>query len=78
MMADDSCGRWFSFAAEPRTVMILEKKHLPDHLNGLPCCESPTYLSTILRELEDAGEAGSVDQSIGMQPTTLLWKHGTI
>ena len=56
MTSDDSNGRWFSFAAEPRTVMILEKKHLPDHLSGLPCCESPTHLSGILRELEDAGE----------------------
>eukprot|EP00438_Fugacium_kawagutii_P004188 Skav215920 [mRNA] locus=scaffold226:186014:196681:+ [translate_table: standard] len=53
---EDSCGRWFSFCAEPRTVMILEKKPLPDHLAGLPCVESPSYLSTIIRELEDAGE----------------------
>eukprot|EP00913_Durusdinium_trenchii_P034863 g32611.t1 len=54
---DDPCGRWFSFTADPRTVMVLEKGKLAEHLAGLPCVESPTYLTTILRELEDAGEA---------------------
>lgn len=55
---EDSTGRWFCFRAEPTTVLILEKAKLPDHLQGLPCVESPTRLTTLLRELEDAGEAG--------------------
>ena len=54
---EDSTGRWFSFRAEPTTVLILEKGKLPDHLKGLPCVDSPTRVSTLLRELEDAGEA---------------------
>ena len=56
---EDSCGRWFSFVAEPSTVMILEKKTVPDHLKGLPCIDSPVCLSSIIRELEDSGEVGS-------------------
>lgn len=38
--------------------MVLEKKGLADHLGSLSCVESPTFLTTILRELEDAGEVG--------------------
>lgn len=55
---EDANGRWFSFSACPETVMVLEKKSLPDHLQGLPCVDAPTYLKTIVRELEDAGEVG--------------------
>ena len=52
----DSCGRWFSFNVTLDTVMLLEKKGLANHLASLPCVDSPTPLSTIIRELEDAGE----------------------
>lgn len=52
----DSCGRWFSFCVTPETVIIMEKKTMPNHLQSLPCVDSPTVLSTILREMEDAGE----------------------
>ncbi|CAK9067885.1 unnamed protein product, partial [Durusdinium trenchii] len=52
----DSCGRWFSFNVTLDTVMILEKKNLADHVASLPCVDSPTPLSTIIRQLEDAGE----------------------
>lgn len=55
---EDPCGRWFSFRGDLDTVMVLEKKHLASHLQGLPCVESPTCLKTIIRELEDAGEVG--------------------
>lgn len=54
---EDSLGRWFAFSVTLDTVMILEKKNLASHLAGLPCVDSPTPLATILRELEDAGEA---------------------
>ncbi|CAL1125989.1 unnamed protein product [Cladocopium goreaui] len=55
-LMQDSNGRWFSFCIDHQTVMILEKKGLPSHLGNLPCVDSPTYLSAIIRELEDAGE----------------------
>ena len=54
-MADPQ-GRWFSFAVIPETVILLEKRGVPEHIQNLPCIDSPTLLSTVLRELEDAGE----------------------
>ena len=53
---EDAEGRWFSFACQPDTVILLEKKAVPDHISSLPCIDSPTMLSTIVLELEDAGE----------------------
>lgn len=55
MMADPQ-GRWFSFVVIPETVVLLEKRGVPEHIQNLPCIDSPTLLSTVLRELEDAGE----------------------
>lgn len=55
---EDGEGRWFSFRATANTVVILEKKELPSHLQDLPCVDSPTKLATVLHELQDAGEVG--------------------
>lgn len=74
---DDPCGRWFSFTADPRTVMVLEKGKLAEHLAGLPCVESPTYLTTILRELEDAGEVRGINLCCTMKLLILLWGTNT-
>ena len=54
---EDSAGRWFSFNIQHDSIILIEKKGLPDHITGLPCLEGPALLSTVLRELEDAGEA---------------------
>lgn len=35
----------------------MERKGMPSHLQSLPCVDSPTPLSTVIHELEDAGEA---------------------
>ena len=61
MMADAQ-GRWFSFAVVPETVILLEKKGVPEHVQNLPCIDSPTPLSTVLRELEDAGEVRGISK----------------
>ena len=53
---EDGSGRWFSFSLQPDSVIHLEEKGLPSHLCSLPCVDSPTVLTTLLRELEDAGE----------------------
>lgn len=53
---EDSAGRWFTFSLTSESVILLEKKGVPEHLAKLPCIDSPTLLPTILRELEDAGE----------------------
>lgn len=50
------------------TVCILEKKDLGTHLKDLPCVESPTKLSSLLHELEDAGEAC---KTAGLEVTAL-------
>ena len=72
-MMQDAEGRWFSFCVDQNSVMILEKQKLPEHLVGLPCVESPTVLSSILRELEDAGEVPSqFEVSIKTLPT--IWQ----
>ena len=55
-MTEDGEGRWFSFSVSAESVILLEKKPLPDHLSSLPSVDTPTPLSTLLRELEDAGE----------------------
>ena len=55
-MTEDAEGRWFSFSLSAESVILLEKKSLPDHLSSLPSVDTPTPLSTLWRELEDAGE----------------------
>ena len=57
---EDSTGRWFSFSVNLETVFLIEKKGVSDHIAGLPFVDSPTPLQTILREMEDAGEAGVI------------------
>ena len=59
---EDPLGRWFSFCATPNMVVVLEKKGLPEHISGLPCVDTPSFLSTVLRELQDSGEARHVSQ----------------
>lgn len=54
----DANGRWFSFAINQTTLIILEKKGLADHLASLPCINNATPVQEIIRQLEDAGEAG--------------------
>lgn len=61
----DTNGRWFPFSVTMGTIFILEKQKLPDHLATLPSIDSPTPLGTILRELEDAGEAGATNKYSG-------------
>ncbi|CAL1160761.1 unnamed protein product [Cladocopium goreaui] len=55
-LMSESCGRWFSFSVGPQTVVLLERKNLPDHVSSLPSVNSPCPLSAVMRELEDAGE----------------------
>lgn len=37
---------------------MMEKKGMPNHLQSLACVDNPTDVTTIIRELEDAGEVG--------------------
>ena len=55
---EDPQGRWFPFVATSDSVLVLEKKSVPEHLQSLPCIDAPTPLGQVLRELEDGGEVG--------------------
>lgn len=58
---EDSQGRWFPFVVTSDSVLVLEKKSVPEHLQSLPCIDAPTPLGQVLRELEDGGEVGGGD-----------------
>ena len=60
---EETNGRWFSFNATAQTVVLLEKKSLPDHMSALPCADSPTFLGQVLHEITDSGEAGLISKS---------------
>lgn len=53
----DPAGRWFLFKMELESTILLEKKDLGTHLQGLGCLNGPTSIADVIRQLEDAGEA---------------------
>ena len=50
---------WFAFNIDFKSLVLMEKKGVPNHLQSLPCIDNPTDLGTVIRELEDAGEVGA-------------------
>ena len=50
-------GRWVSFAVSGQSLLLVEKKTVPDHLAALTSLDTVTSLAEILLELQDAGEA---------------------
>lgn len=57
-VSSDPEARFFPFTIDMNSILIMEKKGLPNHLAGLPFVDVPATLSSILTTLEDAGEAG--------------------
>ena len=55
-MMSDATGRWFRFVMTLDTVVVLERKDLPEHLTKLDIIEQPTTMSELVKSLEDAGE----------------------
>lgn len=54
-------GRWWAFNLEdPNTLIILERKHIPDHLKELPNLEVAVTFQSLLVDLQDFGEACGV------------------
>ena len=68
-IASDAEGRWFSFNVDMNSILLMERKGMPVHLQGLPCVECACDLSTIIHELEDAGEVK------GSKPVYVLEKQ---
>ena len=53
---DDADGRWFTFNVKPTDLLILEKKTVPGHLSAMECLDVPVTFTSVLSDLEDAGE----------------------
>ncbi|CAK9058796.1 unnamed protein product [Durusdinium trenchii] len=54
---DTRRGKYLRCALTVTSLVILESKRLPAHLASLNCIEKPVELQSLLRSLEDAGEA---------------------
>ena len=58
-------GRWWAFNLEdPTTLIILERKHIPDHLKELPNLEVAVTFQSLLVDLQDLGEAFRVTSGL--------------
>lgn len=57
---DEPEGRWFPFSVTNTAFVILEKKHLPQHLTSIESLESPVTLQSLVNDLQDAGEVARI------------------
>ena len=57
VLNDPDFSRWFSFIITSSSLVILEKKDLPEHISGLENLECAVTLQSLLTDLEDVGEA---------------------
>lgn len=53
---NDSGGQWIKCHLGLSSMVILEKKKIPQHLAELPCLDQPVELKELLMSLEDQGE----------------------
>ena len=56
-VCNDPEGRFFVCEMTASTIVIVEKKASPEHLQVLGCLDTPTPLGEVLLAMEDAGEA---------------------
>ena len=56
-MMRDATGRWVSFVVSGQSLLLVERKTVPDHLSSLNSLDTVASLDEILLELQDAGEA---------------------
>ena len=81
MSGTDPNGRWWAFKVTPKTLVILEKKTCPEHLQNLGCLDTCTPLQQVLREIQDSGEArlksylDANGREHGFKYATTLWCH---
>lgn len=54
---DNAEGQWWSFCVKPTDLVILERKSIPQHLASLESLDKPMSITSLLSDLEDAGEA---------------------
>ena len=56
-MMRDATGRWVSFVVSGQSLLLVDRKTVPDHLSSLNSLDTVASLDEILLELQDAGEA---------------------
>jgi len=73
LMSDDSFDRWFNFAVCGTSLICLEKKDLPEHLQKIEGLDGIASLQSVLANLEDCGEA--IDFATAHHPGGMYSKH---
>ena len=63
-MVANAEGRWFSFNVTSESLILLERKNLPEHLQKIENVDTVATLQSILSDLQDNGEVLSLLYSI--------------
>ena len=53
----DPEGRWFSFSVTNTSLVVLERKSVPQHLSEMENLEMAVSLQSLLTDMQDLGEA---------------------
>ena len=56
VMQDSAFTRWFSFAVDSSTYIIMEKKSMPEHLQQIDNLDTPVTLQSMVTDMQDLGE----------------------
>lgn len=56
-------GRWWTFHIQPTDFVILEKKTVPPHLASMESLDTPVTVTSLLSDLQDAGEVTRLYQT---------------
>ena len=56
MFNDESFARWMSFSVSGTTLIMLEKKDCPEHIQKLDNIDCAVTLQSLLVDLQDIGE----------------------
>jgi len=63
----DSNGRWWSFHLSTDSLIIVEKKSVPERMQQLDCLEKAVHFDEVIKQLEDLGEATLLDKHVIVQ-----------
>ena len=68
-------GRWMSFCATNMTLVLLERKGLPEHLASMDSLETVVTLQSLICDLQDLGEVSRLTWTPEVGPTLGLLSH---
>lgn len=63
----DSNGRRWSFHLSTDSLIIVEKKSVPERMQQLDCLEKAVHFDEVIKQLEDLGEATLLDKHVIVQ-----------